>query len=92
MSCFTRNRLCGIRDAEKEQRILDNVSQIIESRPAGRDFGYAGHDPVEHANVRNINQSLCGCAVFVIQKNHLSVIMRLFKPMYNQRKDDFNGQ
>ena len=25
--------------------------------------------------VRNINHPLCGCAVFVIQKNHLSVII-----------------
>lgn len=53
---------------------------------------YAGHDPVEHACVRNINHPLCGCAVFVIQKNHLSAIMRLFKPIYNERKGDFNGQ
>lgn len=43
-------------------------------------------------SVRNINHPLCGCAVFVIQKNHLSVIMRLFKPIYNERKGDFNGQ
>ena len=28
----------------------------------------------------------------VIQKKHLSVIMRLFKPIYNERKGDFNGQ
>ena len=34
-------------------------------------------------SVRNINHPLCGCAVFVIQKNHLSVIIRLFKPIYN---------
>ena len=32
--------------------------------------------------MRNINHPLCGCTVFVIQKNHLSVIMRLFKPIY----------
>ncbi len=44
---------------------------------------YVGYDPVEHARVRNINHPLCGCAVYVIQKNHLSVIMRLFKPIYN---------
>ena len=31
-------------------------------------------------SVRNINHPLCGCAVCVIQKNHLSAIMRLFKP------------
>ena len=43
-------------------------------------------------SVRNINHPLCGCAVFVIQKNHLSVIIRLFKPIYNERKGDFNGQ
>lgn len=42
--------------------------------------------------MRNINHPLCGCAVFVIQKNHLSVIIRLFKPVYNERKGDFNGQ
>ena len=36
---------------------------------------YVGHDPVEHVSVRNINNPLCGCAVFVIQKNHLSVII-----------------
>lgn len=51
-----------------------------------------GRDPVEHASVRNINHLLCGSAVFVIQKNHLSVIMRLFKPIYNERKGDFHGQ
>ena len=28
----------------------------------------------------------------VIQKNHLSVIIRLFKPIYSERKGDFNGQ
>lgn len=43
-------------------------------------------------SVRNRNHPLCGCAVIVIQKNHLSVIMRLFKPIYNERKGDFNGQ
>ena len=30
-------------------------------------FYCVGHDPVEHASVRNINHPLCGCAVFVIQ-------------------------
>ena len=30
-------------------------------------------------NIQILN-ALCGCAVYVIQKNHLSVIMRLFKP------------
>ena len=39
-----------------------------------------------------INHLLCGCATEVIQKNHLSVIIRLFKPIYNERKGDFNGQ
>ena len=53
---------------------------------------YVGYDPVEHARVRKINHPLCGCAVYVIQKNHLSVIMRLFKPIYNERKGDFNDQ
>ena len=43
-------------------------------------------------SVRDINHPLCGCAVFVIQKKHLSVIMRLFKPIYNEGKGDFNGQ
>jgi len=43
-------------------------------------------------SVRNINHPLSGCAVFVTQKNHLSVIIRLFKPIYNERKGDFNGQ
>ena len=43
-------------------------------------------------SVRNINHPLCGCAVYVIQKNHLSAIMRLFKPIYSERKGDFNGQ
>ena len=37
-------------------------------------------------SVRNINHPLCGCAVYVIQKNHLSAIMRLFKPKHNGRK------
>ena len=55
-------------------------------------FDSAGRDPVEHVYVRNSNHPLCGCAVFVIQKNHLSVIIRLFKPIYNERKGDFNGQ
>ena len=35
---------------------------------------------------------LCGCEVCVIQKNHLSAIIRLFKPIYSERKGDFNGQ
>ncbi len=41
--------------------------------------------------MRNINHPLCGCAVFVIQKNHLSTIMRMFKPKYSERKGDFNA-
>ncbi len=28
----------------------------------------------------------------LLYKNHLSIIMRLFKPIYNERKGDFNGQ
>ena len=38
------------------------------------------------------NRPLCGCASIVIHKNHLSVIMRLFKPNNNGRKGDFHGQ
>lgn len=68
-------------------------ANLINKEPAvNAGFCYAGHDPVEHACVQNINHPLCGCAVYVIQKNHLSVIMRLFKPIYNERKGDFNGQ
>ncbi len=33
--------------------------------------------------MRNIDHPLCGCATIVIQKNHLSIIVRLFKPIYN---------
>lgn len=39
--------------------------------------------------MRNINHPLCGCAVMVIPKNHLSVIIRVFKPNYNEGKGDF---
>ena len=57
------------------------------------DIFYCGGMPLSSSrSVRDINHPLSGCAVFVIQKNHLSVIMRLFKPIYNERKGDFNGQ
>ena len=36
--------------------------------------------------MRNINHLLCGCATAVIQKNHLSVIMRLFRPVITKGK------
>ena len=39
-----------------------------------------------------INHPLCGCASVVIQKKHLSVIIELFKLLYNERKGDFNGK
>ena len=44
---------------------------------------------VERAGARDINHPLCGCATIVILKNHLSVIMKVFKPHYNERRDDF---
>jgi hypothetical protein len=39
-----------------------------------------------------INHPLCGCATDVIQKNHLSVKIELFKLLINERKGDFNGK
>ena len=53
---------------------------------------YSWGSQLSTRSVRNINHLLCGCATAVIQKNHLSVIMRLFKPIYNEREGDFNGQ
>ena len=38
-----------------------------------------------------INHLLCGWRQIVIQKNHLSVMIELFKLLYNERKGDFNG-
>ena len=52
-----------------------------------------GRDPVELGNERNINHPLCGCAVYVIQKNHLSINNEFVKAeIINERKGDFNGK
>ena len=40
-----------------------------------------------------INHLLCGwCNKFVIQKNHLSAKIELFRLLFNERKGDFNGK
>ena len=40
-----------------------------------------------------INHLLCGwCNKFVIQKNHLSGKIELFRLLFNERKGDFNGK
>ena len=40
-----------------------------------------------------INHLLCGwCNKFVIQKNHLSAKIELFRLLFNERKSDFNGK
>ena len=37
--------------------------------------------------------SYCGwCNKFVIQKNHLSAKIELFRLLFNERKGDFNGK
>lgn len=51
-----------------------------------------GRNPAELAKCAKYKQPLCGRAVYVIQKNHLFVIIRLFKPIYNERKGNFHGQ
>ena len=52
-----------------------------------------GRDPVELGNERNINHPLCGCAVYVIQKNHLSIYNEVVQAeIINERKGDFNGK
>lgn len=44
-------------------------------------------------SVRNINHPLCGCAVYVIQKNHLSIYNEVVQAeIINERKGDFNGK
>ena len=44
-------------------------------------------------SVRNINHPLCGCAVNVIQKNHLSIYNEVVQAeIINERKGDFNGK
>jgi len=36
---------------------------------------------------------ICGwCNKFVIQKNHLSAKIELFRLLFNERKSDFNGK
>ena len=37
-------------------------------------------------SVRNINHPLCGCAMYVIQKNHLSAIIEVSKPLLQKGK------
>lgn len=52
-----------------------------------------GRDPVELGNERNINHPLCGCAVYVIQKNHRSIYNEVVQAeIINERKGDFNGK
>ena len=52
-----------------------------------------GRDPVELGNERNINHPLCGCAVYVIQKNHLSIYNEVVQAeIITERKGDFNGK
>ena len=52
-----------------------------------------GRDPVELGNERNINHPLCGCAVYVIQKNHRSICNEVVQAeIINERKGDFNGK
>lgn len=54
---------------------------------------FMGRDPVELGNERNINHPLCGCAVYVIQKNHLSIYNEVVQAeIINERKGDFNGK
>ena len=52
-----------------------------------------GYDPVEH--LKDTKQKTIRYAdegQGVIQKNHLSNIIRLFKPKYIRKKGDFNGK
>ena len=42
--------------------------------------------------MRNINHPLCGCAVIVIQRNHLYVYNRGVQATIKERKGDFNGE
>ena len=58
-----------------------------------RYFFIMGRDPVELGNERNINHPLCGCAVYVIQKNHRSIYNEVVQAeIINERKGDFNGK
>ena len=51
-----------------------------------------GRDPVELAKRAKYKPPAMRVRDDCYTKNHLSVIMRLFKPIYNERKGDFNGQ
>ena len=42
--------------------------------------------------MRNINHPLCGCAVIVVQRNHLYVYNRGVQATIKERKGDFNGE
>ena len=51
-----------------------------------------GRDPVERAKrAKQTTTRYAGARQMLYKENHLSVIMRLFKPEYNERKGDFNG-
>lgn len=68
---------------------------FVESRPLDdcTPFHIMGRDPVELGNERNINHPLCGCAVYVIQKNHRSIYNEVVQAeIINERKGDFNGK
>lgn len=52
----------GFESELQNSQIYRRMRQGIEPRR----IYIMGHDPVEHACVRNINHPLCGCAVKVI--------------------------
>ena len=73
-----------------------NLSVIILPRIPVKDFSLLSMTEFfvfrKMESCETINHPLCGCASVVIQKNHLSVIIELFKLLYNERKGDFNGK
>ena len=57
-----------------------------------REVFFMGRDPVELAKRAKYKPPAMRVHGVCYTKKHPSVIMRLFKPIYIERKGDFNGQ
>ena len=72
---------------------MEQIMYVLTDALHLLNFFIMGRDPVELGNERNINHPLCGCAVYVIQKNHLSIYNEVVQAeIINERKGDFNGK